>query len=582
MLRRELKFIGLAILTLGLVLGVTVSGLAQTVTDTPTSAAEPTPTLEPEESPLVTETGEPTETPTSLAEEVTPEPSESAEVAETPEVTATAIEETATVTATITSTEEMTVTEVVETPAIVAVETVEPVPKQVAEEAEGIQLTVYNRNLGLVKEIRTFALDEGENQVRWSAVPSRIEPASVHFTSLTDPEGTAVLEQNYEYDLVSTRKLLQKYVDQEIALTSKQGTVYTGTLLSGADDAILATGDGIKVIKLDQIQELSFPQLPEGLITKPSLVWLLSAGHTGEQRVRITYLTSGIGWRADYIALLAADDRSLSMTGWITLDNNSGTAYQGARLKLVAGDIHRAPQAGYMLEMVEKEADRSVAVPAVEERAFFEYHIYEVKRPVTVRDQQTKQIKFVSAPEVDVEKVLVYEASPPFYARYGGAITEPGYGARTDQKVQVRLEFANKEESGLGLPLPQGTIRVYKEDIDGGAELVGEDSIDHTAKGEELSLYLGNAFDIVGERVQTKFRQIADRVIEESYQITLRNHKTEDATVRIIEHLFRAKDAEIVTSSAAYETLDANTIQYEMAVKADGEAKVEYTVRYTW
>ena len=211
-----------------------------------------------------------------------------------------------------------------------------------------------------------------------------------------------------------------------------------------------------------------------------------------------------------------------------------------------------------------------------------QYHIYEVKRPVTVRDQQTKQIEFVAAPEVDAEKVFVYEASPPFSPRYGAAITDPDYGVRTDKKVQVRLEFANREERGLGLPLPQGTIRVYKEDVDGGAELVGEDSIDHTAKDEEISLYLGNAFDIVGERVQTRFRQLADRVIEESYKITLRNHKTEDVSVRVIEHLFRSRDAVIVASSAEYEMLDASTIQYEVEAKADGEAEVEYTVRYRW
>ena len=468
-----------------------------------------------------------------------------------------------------------------ETPEAIAADTGELRPT-LAQESEEVQLTVYNRDLGLVKEIRTLALDEGENEVRYSNVPSRIEPASVHFTSLTDPEGTVVLEQNYEYDLVNTRKLLQKYVDKEIALSAQQGSVYTGTLLSGADDAILATADGIKVIRLEQIQEFSFPQLPEGLITKPTLVWLLVAGKAGEQQVRVTYLTSGIDWRADYIALLAPDDESLSMTGWVTLDNNSGATYKGARLKLVAGDIHRAPEVGYVLEMAEKGAERALAAPPVEERAFFEYHIYEVKRPVTVRDQQTKQIEFVAAPEVDAAKVFVYEASPPFSPRYGAAITDPDYGVRTDKKVQVRLEFANREERGLGLPLPQGTIRVYKEDVDGGAELVGEDSIDHTAKDEEISLYLGNAFDIVGERVQTRFRQLADRVIEKSYKITLRNHKTEDVSVRVIEHLFRSRDAVIVASSAEYEMLDASTIQYEVEAKADGEAEVEYTVRYRW
>jgi len=564
MLRRELRFIGLTILIVGLALMLAVSGLAQTATPTPDATEEPSPTIEVTQSPQTTETTEPTL-------EV-----ESPEVTETVEVTATATSElTTTIPAPAAA---ITTTETAETPEVAAIET-EPPPTRVPE---GVELTVYNRDLALVKDVRTFTLEEGENEVRFSNVASRIEPASVHVISLTDPEGTVVLEQNYEYDLVSTRKLLSKYVDREIALTTSQGNTYVGTLLSGADDAILATAQGIKVIRLAQIQEFSFPDLPEGLITKPTLVWLLLAGQAGEQQVRVAYLTGGIGWRADYIALLAADDESLSLTGWVTLDNKSGATYERARLKLVAGDIHRALQPVYMLDMAEKAVVRPTPAPEVEERAFFEYHIYEVKRPVTVRDQQTKQIEFVSAPDVEVEKVFVYEASPMFAPRYGGAIIEPDYGVHTEKKIQVRLEFANKEEGGLGLPLPQGTIRVYKEDVDGGAELVGEDRIDHTAKDEELSLYLGNAFDIVGERLQTKFRQISEKIIEESYEITLRNHKAEDVTVRVIEHLFRAQDAEIIASSVGYEMLDANTVQYEIEAKADGEAKVEYTVRYRW
>ena len=572
MLRKRLRFVGLTIMTLGLALTLMVSGMAQRATLA--QAAERTPPVETAESPQVTETAQPAETPTPAEEEAIPEPAE-----ETPEATETPTPETTE--PVVTPTEEVVAVEVPETPEAAATGQREA-QLVVAGESEEVELTVYSSDLGLVKEIRTLALSEGENLVRYSDVPSSINPASVHFSSLSDPEGTLVLEQDYEYDLVNTSKLLQKYVDMQIALTTDQGTVYTGTLLSGLDDAILATEDGIKVIRLSHIQEFFFPELPEGLITKPTLVWLLVAAAEGEQRVRVTYLTGGINWQADYIALLAPDDESLSMTGWVTLDNNSGATYKEARLKLVAGDIHMAPEVGLMVSMAERVLELPVPGPAVEERAFFEYHVYEVKRPVTVRDRQTKQIEFVAAPSVEVEKVFVYEASPPFSPRYGGAIIEPDYGVRSDAKVQVRLEFANQEERGLGLPLPQGTVRVYKEDVGGGAEFVGEDRIDHTAKDEEISLYLGNAFDIVGERVQARFRQLAERVIEESYEITLRNHKTEDVTVRIIEHLFRAQDAEIVASSADYEMLDATTIQYEVEVSADGEAKIEYTVRYTW
>jgi hypothetical protein len=448
-------------------------------------------------------------------------------------------------------------------------------------EGNGVELTVYNQNLALVKEVRTFDLEAGSNEVRYADVAAEIDPTSVHFVSLTDPEGTVVLEQNYEYDVVSSRKLLLKYVDKEIALRTKDGAVYTGTLLSGADDVILQTPDSIKVVKLAQIQELSFPALPEGLITTPTLVWLLKAQEAGEQDVRVTYLTRGIDWRANYIAVLAADDEALGLTGWMTIDNQSGATYRDAKLKLVAGDVHQAPQAEYALGRADAVLLKAVAVPEVEERSLFEYHIYEVKRPVTVRDRQTKQIEFVSAPQVTAEKYFVYSASPP-YMRLGTLLTDPNYGVWTGAKVQVRVEFANSEGDGLGLPLPKGIIRVYKEDADGGAEFVGEDAIDHTPKDENVSLYLGNAFDIVAERVQTRFRQLGERSVEETLEITLRNHKEEDVVVRVIEHLFRAKDAEIIESSMGHKMLDASTARFDVPVEADGETKVTYTVVYRW
>ncbi|HHX44803.1 MAG TPA: DUF4139 domain-containing protein [Chloroflexi bacterium] len=458
-------------------------------------------------------------------------------------------------------------------------EEVQPVNAQDVQ--PGIELTVYNQNVGLVKEVRTLDLEAGDNVVRFADVAAMIEPTSVNVVSLTDPEGMAVLEQNYEYDLVNSSRLLQRYIDEAITVRTTEGTTIRGTLLWGADDLILATADGVRVIKLGQVQEFSFPELPEGLITRPTLVWLLRAAEAGEQDVRVTYLTQGITWQADYVALLNADDTALALNGWVTLDNHSGAAYRDARLKLVAGDINRVGPVVQDVLLMEKAAGRPAATPQVEERAFFEYHLYEVQRPVTVQDRQTKQIEFASAPEVEAEKVFVYSPSPQFFPWYG-VISDPGYGVQSDTKVQVRVEFVNAEESGLGLPLPRGTVRVYKEDVDGGAELVGEDLIDHTPRDEELSLYLGDAFDIVGERVQTKFRQIGERSIEESYEITIRNHKAEQVVVRVIEHLFRAQDAEITDSSAKPLMLDATTARWDLTVPADGEVTLTYTVLYRW
>ena len=452
------------------------------------------------------------------------------------------------------------------------------------QEAGTVELTVYNQDMGLVKEVRTVDLDEGTNVVRYTDVASRIDTTSVHFVSLTDPQGTVVLEQNYEYDLVDSQKLLQRYIDHEISLTTEDGTVYTGTLLSGAGDIILATADGIKVVRLDSVQEFSFPRLPGGLITRPTLVWLLQAAGSGAQEVRVTYLTSGIGWHADYIAMLSPDDTTIDLNGWVTVDNRSGATYSDARLKLVAGDVHRAPRTYYA--MVEEERlyaePMPMASPAVEARDLFEYHVYEVARPVTVADRQTKQIEFISATEVAVEKVYVFEASPRFYLG-GRPIVDAEYGAQSEGKVEVRLELVNSEEAGLGLALPKGVVRVYKEDTAGGAELVGEDAIDHTARNERLSLTLGNAFDLVGERVQTEFRTLGERSIEESYKITLRNQKEDEAvTIRVIENLFRWREYEVVESTADYERVDASTIRFDVRVSAGGEVTVEYTVRYRW
>ncbi|MFO7918098.1 MAG: DUF4139 domain-containing protein [Anaerolineae bacterium] len=516
------RYAGLLVLTLGLILVVTISGLAQEQTPTPIEGEEE-------------------------------------EVDVTPTVP-------------VTPTVDVTEEEVDEEEGILA--TTEE------DRERDLELTVYNQNLGLVKEVHTFDLTEGENEIGYAGVATEIEPTSVHFVSLTDPEGTVVLEQNYAYDIASTRDLLLRYVDQEIAVRTVEGDVYTGTLLSGLDDVILASDEGFKMIKMGQVQEVSFPAPPDELVTKPTLAWLVRAAEAGEQDVRITYLTEGINWQADYIATLGADDDALSMIGWVTLNNQSGATYEDARLKLVAGDVHRVSEPTPKLEMEEQRARAEEA--AVQEREFFSYHLYEVERPVTVRDRQTKQIEFVTAPDVTVDRVFVYEPSPTVRVPADEAVTDRTYGLDLDRKVRVMLEFVNEEKDGLGMPLPKGKVRVYKEDVGGGAEFVGEDAVDHTPEGEELSLHLGNAFDIVGERTQLAFEQVGERVIEESYRIALRNQQDEEITVRVIEHLFRAQDAEVLSSSEDYEMIDANTLQYELDVPVEAETAVTYTVRYEW
>ena len=456
-------------------------------------------------------------------------------------------------------------------------------PASALAQDRGLELTVYNSNLGLVKDHRQMTLDKGLNFVRFSDVASSIDATSVHFRSLTDPDGTTVLEQNYEYDVVGSAKLLQKYLDQVITLVTEDGSVYTGTLLSGSDDIILQASDGrVTVVKLARVREFQFPALPEGLITKPSLLWMLEAGTAGKHDVEVTYLTRGISWSADYVVVLNAKDDALGLNGWVTVDNRSGATYKEARLKLIAGDVNVVKQVEEKMYYDAMRGAAATPAPQVVEREFFEYHLYEVQRPVTVKDQQTKQIEFVSAEGVKAGKIFVYDGLGGSFYGYYGPITDATYGPTSNKKVNVLVEFKNSEEDGLGVPLPKGRIRVYKEDSAGGTEFVGEDEIDHTPKDERVRLYLGNAFDIVGERVQTNFKKLGERTIEESFEISIRNHKSEAVEVRVVERLFRWSEWEITSKSQDFTKLDSSSVEFRVNVPKDGEAKITYTVRYRW
>jgi len=452
-------------------------------------------------------------------------------------------------------------------------------PVQEITSTTGLELTVYNQNLALVKDTRPFELKDGLNELRFDDVAALIDPTSVQVTSLSVPTETRVLEQNFEYDLVDTFKLVSKYIDKEISVRTSHGEIYTGTLLSGNGDVILQLQDGIKIIKESQILEYTFPKLPTGLITRPSLNWLVTTTAPGPQDLRLTYLTGGLSWRASYVLLLAPRGDQVDLNGWITLQNDSGTSYQDARLKLVAGDVNLVQQlapvpARAAMEYAAEEKE------GVASRSFFEYHLYEIQRPVTVRESEIKQVEFIAAPSVATEKVFVYEATPRYYS--DGLYIDAGDYTNPDTKVQVRLQFSNTITNGLGMPLPMGIVRVYQQDSDGSAEFVGEDAIEHTPKDEALSLYLGNAFDLVAERKQVEYRQLSERSAEESWEMTLRNHKTEAVVVQVIEDLFRAEDAEVRESSLEYTELGNNRIRFDVPIKPDEEVKLTYTVLYRW
>jgi hypothetical protein len=454
---------------------------------------------------------------------------------------------------------------------------------------ESVQLTVYNQDLALVSETRLVPLKNGLNSVVFSDVAALIDPTSVSFRSLTDPEGTEVLEQNFEYDLVGSAKLLQKFIDQVIVVQTQDSQTYTGTLLSAVDNVILQGEDGaVTMLSQEQIRNIEFPALPEGLRTRPSLVWLIDAQQAGEHETAVTYLTNGMSWRADYVLLLNEESNAFDLNGWVTLDNRSGASFEDAMLKLVAGDINQVAQQVYSRDVMMTAEAAAMPAPAVEQREFFEYHLYQVTRPVTVKDNQTKQIEFVAGQNVPATKFYVYDGGAG-YAGYGyGPVTDAGYGAQTgNSDVTVMLEFRTDEASNLETQLPAGRVRLYQNDVDGSPLLVGEDQIDHTPKNETVRLTVGNAFDIVGERVQTNYKPLGDSGAEESFRITLRNHKEEAVEVRVVENLYRWTQWTMVA-----ETLDGKPVEHTprnsqqvewlVTVPAGGEAVLEYTVQYRW
>ncbi len=451
-------------------------------------------------------------------------------------------------------------------------------------ERDSVALTIYNQGTALVQDRRTFSLDQGNNLINFTDVASSIDPTSVTFVSLTDPAGTTVLEQNYVYDLVNSSALLQRYLDETIQVTTIDGQVFRGQLLSGRSEIILRTEEGqVIVVSPDDLRDIQFPELPDGLITRPTLRWLVNSEAGGEQQVELTYLTGGINWSADYNVLLATDNSSLDLNGWVTLNNNSGTAYEDAQVKLVAGDVNRvAAGRGAVAEPQALAFDEAEdAVGGVEQREFFEYQLYEIGRNVTVGNNETKQVEFVSGAGVAATTFYVYDASTPYYG-YGSFYTDQYFGITGITDVQNYLEFTTDEEGGLGADLPAGRIRVYQEDVDGAALLIGENYIDHTPEGEDVTIYLGNAFDLVGERNQTEFNMISRNVIEETFEIRLRNRKdNETVEIRVPERLSRWSNWEIISSSTDFTQTNAFGIEFRVDVPPGEEVVITYTVRYT-
>ena len=443
----------------------------------------------------------------------------------------------------------------------------------------------------VVRQERDIEFARGRNEIRFTDVAAQIDPTTVVFESLTDPKGTAVLEQNFQFDLVSTEKLLSRYVDRPIAVEQirGQGTEsFSGTLLSTQGGIVLKRDDGSVQI-VPHHAGIKLPQLPGGLITRPTLLWNIDARNGGRQRTRVAYQTQGVTWWADYNVTFAERSQAecrLDVAAWVSIVNTSGASYSDAKLKLVAGEVHRAPATPARMETGRVLAAKSAAADGFEEKPFFEYHLYTLGRPATLPDNSTKQIElFPVARSVPCKRTLVYYGRPDGgYGFLPNPATDRGYGIQTNRQVDVYLQFRNIEAANLGMPLPRGRVRVSKLDpADGTLEFIGEDSIDHTPRNENVLLKMGSAFDVTGERRQLDFRvDTARRTMNEEIEITLHNAKKEPVEVQVKEVLYRWINWEITARNRDYRKDDARTVYFPVVVPAGGETTVRYSVRYTW
>jgi hypothetical protein len=432
---------------------------------------------------------------------------------------------------------------------------------------KSVAVTVYNQNIGVVKDVRVMDIRSGTSDISVTDVAQFIDPTSVHIKLKGE-----VIEQNYQYDLVSLDKILQKYIDKDIQLIGENNELIEGKLLSSfSGQVVLEKRDG-GLLMLPNVSKYRFSvgSLPEGLITKPTLLWKVNSGSSGRQDVEISYQTSGMNWHAEYVAVLNKDDTRLDINSWVSVENRSGTKYQNAQLKLVAGDINLIKDVdlrGRMEDMIYME--KTVSQPQFEEKEFFEYHIYNLQRPTTLANNETKQISLFEAANVKAAKKYLYRSGSGY--RY----YNPGSSAKG--KVNVVVEFENSSGNNMGVPMPKGKVRVYKSDGQS-IEFVGEDLVDHTPKNEKVKLRIGDAFDLVAEEVQTEHKKITDRVWEQSYEITLRNRKNEDVTIEV--ERFLGLNWEIISSSIPFEKKDAQNIIFKVPVSKDGETVLKFKVRY--
>lgn len=456
-----------------------------------------------------------------------------------------------------------------------------------AKHTKGFSLTIYNQNFAVVREQRQISLAQGVNFVRYEDVSAQIDPTSISIKSSTAPDTIAVREQNYQYDLLNPSSILNKSVGKTLRIRrvnpDGQVEILEGTLLNSPAQVthqvlglVIRLQDGR--IVLNPSGEIELNEMPEGLVSRPSLFWKLEVSQPGEHTTEISYLTNSITWKADYIAVVNQTETRVDVIAWVTLDNRSGATYKDAQLQLIAGDVRRAeePTARAIFAEASLPLGRQTQrASQFEQEAFFEYHLYTLQGNTTVRDNETKQITLLSATDVQVKRKLVFDSGRQWHNRYGNY---PEQGGDTRHgKVNIVLELKNSQENKLGMPLPKGKVRVYKADDHGKLQFLGEELIDHTPRNETARFYIGDSFDVVGERKCLQDRQIGSNVSEQTLEIAIRNRKNNSTDVFIVERF--QSDWEFLQSSHTYNNLDARTVEFPITIEADSEVKITYKVR---
>jgi hypothetical protein len=442
-----------------------------------------------------------------------------------------------------------------------------------------LSVTVYNSNIALVRDVRNLSLPSGLFRLKLMDIAATVNPATVHFRSLNEPDKLAVLEQNYEYDLLEPAKLLHKYVGKEVTLTRSyldNGTTkredIKATLLADNNGPVWKIGNDIVTGMYGETYR--FPEVPANLFDRPTLLMSLENSGSRKQQIEASYLAGNLSWNSDYVLTVGRDDKAADLDGWVTLVNNSGTAFHNARLQLVAGDLNRIRAAAAPMVAGEMAMNKAMRAEQFAQENFSEYHLYTLGRKTSVEDKETKQISLLQGSGVPVEKRFVVNGQNFYYHN------QQNPGTPIKDNVMVYYKFKNEEKSGLGMPMPAGNVRVYQKDSKGNVLFVGEDRIDHTPKDEALNIHIGNAFDVISERKQTDYKRIDSHVWEMEFEISLRNHKDTAVTIEVNEPI--GGDWEMLSSTYKYTKTAAWAAQFNVPVAGSGTSVLKYRIRARW